>query len=790
MKRKELLVVSFLFLFITGIFFYKTVLFRQVPFPGDLLVAEYNPWKSYSYLGFVPGSYPNKAQYFDVLRQLYPWRSFAFSSLFSGQIPLWNPYNFSGTPLLANFQSAVFYPFNIVFLFAPFVVGWSILVFLQSFLTGLFTYLYCRKINFSKLASVLSSVSFTFSSFLTVWLEYNTIGHVVLYLPLALFCIESLLQKKSRFIILLFILSIAFPIFAGHPQLFVYELIFLVLYTIFRIYIIDGKNKRGSSIIFFLVLFSLGIGLGAIQWVLGLQLILSSARAPLDYKFMMEKILIQPFQLVMLVVPDFFGNPATRNYWISDTYVGKMFSIGIIPLLLLPFTFLGKQRKLPLFFGCTALVILTLTTANPVTGFLYSISLPFFASSSPTLGIFLFCFSLSILSGFGLDNFRGEKKLSLILKSFGLILILFFVFWLGFFIAKQTNLEFSQNVQIGFKNLLYATGIAGLSIFLLLAGFYKKKLLIGIIVLLILIQCGDLFRSFQKFNPFVPSDLVYPPAPIINQLKKIAGINRFIGYGNSVIEANFATEEYIYSPEGYDPLYPKRYGQFIQSAKNGKIATSFTAQTRSDATVFPSQTFKELIENPYRKKVLDTLGVKYILSRQEDLSDLPNEYEIVFNEEGWKIIKNSNSAPRAFLTNSYKIAVSNSDFEKNFFDPNFNPAKSIVLNKRVNVDPKKKSGKIISTNYGQNKIQFKIDSSHSTLLFLSDTWYPGWTALIDNKETEILRADFAFRAVVVPAGKHNITFLYQPPLFIIGVIISMVSISLTGLFLLLYKRFI
>lgn len=51
----------------------------------------------------------------DAIRQIYPWKELAVSMIKEGQLPLWNPYAFSGTPLLANIQTAVFYPLNILF---------------------------------------------------------------------------------------------------------------------------------------------------------------------------------------------------------------------------------------------------------------------------------------------------------------------------------------------------------------------------------------------------------------------------------------------------------------------------------------------------------------------------------------------------------------------------------------------------------------------------------------------------------------------------------------------------
>src|SRR5260221_365991 len=92
----------FILCFITFIFFWHVFIKGYIPFPGDLLLSEYNPWRHTSYFGYVAGSIPSKAQYFDVIRELYPWKTLVIEQLKQHHIPLWNPYNFSGAPLMAN----------------------------------------------------------------------------------------------------------------------------------------------------------------------------------------------------------------------------------------------------------------------------------------------------------------------------------------------------------------------------------------------------------------------------------------------------------------------------------------------------------------------------------------------------------------------------------------------------------------------------------------------------------------------------------------------------------------
>ena len=76
----------------------------------------------------------------DTWTQFYYWRQFAFETLARGELPLWNPYVFSGTPFVAGLQSAIFYPLNWIFLFLPtaFAINLSIALhcFLASFFSG------------------------------------------------------------------------------------------------------------------------------------------------------------------------------------------------------------------------------------------------------------------------------------------------------------------------------------------------------------------------------------------------------------------------------------------------------------------------------------------------------------------------------------------------------------------------------------------------------------------------------------------------------------------------------
>lgn len=785
MRRKEAVFIFILFLIIAGVFFYKTIFFGLIPFPGDLLVFEYNPWRTYSYLGYNPGSFPNKAQYFDVLRQLYPWKTLSIDLFKKAEFPLWNPYNFSGAPLLANFQSAVFYPFNLLYLFLSRGISWTVLVFLQPFLASVFTYFYARKVTLGRIASLFAALSYGFSSFMTVWLEYNTVGHVILWLPLILLSVEKLLQKARIVWLLVFTFSVVSSLFGGHPQVFLYFFFFSLLYAFYRMWVLRKLKK--ANVLFVVLLFFSSLGIGAAQFLPGMELVSQSARAPHDYQFLVDKILIQPWQLVMLFVPDFFGNPATRNYWPADTYVGKVTSIGLISLFFVLFALWKSKNTFTTFFGFSSLTILLLTTSNILTKYLYMIEIPLISSSSPTLSIFIFCFSLSLLSGFGVDAWLKEKQsLKNVIYWVSPFLFLFLLLW------AAVSFEWAQNIRVGMKNLLFSSLLLGVGVLLLGIGAMKKRWKHAVLIALLFFNLFDLFRLFERFNPFVPKELVFPQAPLFEFLRKEAGYNRFWGYGTAYIDANFATEYKLFAPDGYDPLYPRKYGEFIQSAREGKIETRFTTQNRSDAILVRGFGENDLSSNKHRLKVLDALGVRYILDKVENKSTdqtfPPDRFTLIHEDSGWRVFENRKASPRAFLTTRYQTFHTKEEFETIFFSESFDPAKEILLEEDVMTGPDPVAGSIEFVSYTSNVVTLRADANVDNLLSLSDTYYPGWKAFVDEEETKIYRANYAFRAIAVPSGSHTVVFRYEPQSFRQGLSLTVVSLLLFGCILVVRRK--
>ena len=89
------------------------------------------------------------------------------------------------------------------------------------------------------------------------------------------------------------------------------------------------------------------------------------------------------------------------------------------------------------------------------------------------------------------------------------------------------------------------------------------------------------------------------------------------------------------------------------------------------------------------------------------------------------------------------------------------------------------SAKLI--NLGELNVE--VNTSAPGLLIVTDQYYPGWQAFIDGKQAAIYAVDGIFRGVFLEEGDHIIQFKYQPLWFIIGGIISSLSLLITVIFI-------
>lgn len=757
------------FIFIATIFFLPYLFNNKSPIPSDTIIGLYHPFRD-----LYADSNPNGIVYknfliTDPVRQQIPWKYLSVELLRNLEIPSWNPYSLSGAPLAANFQSAVFYPLNILFYIFPFQLAWGILIFFQPILMGFFLFLYLRNLKINAYASLLGGLVFAYSGFSIAWLTWGTIGHTALWLPLVLLSIDKIYDllvlnisninnqrskiqiKNKRLFAWTFILtaSLSASLFGGHLQTFFYLFLLIIAYTIVR-WLHYGRPKK--SLWVFASCYLIFVLITSVQWLPTLQLINLSARN-LDLDWQTSGWFIPWQNLIQFIAPDFFGNPATLNYWGVWNYGEFIGYIGIMPLALALFSLFYRYDRKTFFFGSILFISLIFSLPTFLAKIPYVMNIPFISTAQPTRLIFLTDFSLAILAAFGLDKLIKKYKSTQLIPSILFLSIVIALLWGVVIFNSHNMLEISESdLIVASRNLILPTILIGISVLLLLSWhiFSNKKYANLILVTILIVSVFDLFRFGLKFTPFTDRDYFFPNTKVIDFLQKHSGINRSMSLDDRILPPNFSVIYKLQFVDNYDPLYLRRYAELIAAIERNK------------PNISPPFGFNRIITpKNFNSELIDVMGVKYILSLKELKSDKLNK---VFAEGQTIVYENINVFDRAFFVEDISPASSKEEAIRKMFDPNINFRKTAIVENWDNRYESFASGSASISQYDTNRIEIDVNVGGLGFMVLTDTYYPTWRVKICDlklgncKNADIYLTNYNFRGVIVPRGTHKVVF--------------------------------
>lgn len=797
-STKFLLSILILFIFLTLAIFWP-IFFGKVNLNGNLLVSFYVLYgENLPYKNIVG---------LDQLRLYFPNYSLVIEEIKNFNLPQWNPYIFAGNLNLASLQSAVFYPLNVFSLILPHVEFWHLLRISPSILGSFFTFLFLRNLRISKLAALFGSIIFGFSPFIITWGEeqVNT-PHTIIWLPLILFCIDKLVQSRPKpsffneAYFSLIAISIAFSVFAGFIQTTIYLVIFSLFYAVFRVGI--GK-KNIWAFCKILAAFLVGIALSAIQLVPTAQLYFDSARSTVNLKEVLFNFLLPIESILTLFAPDLFGNPVTWNFFrrgLATYYEGIMF-IGV-PTIIFAFYIIFEKRKEKLvqFLAIAGLLALFFTLALPTSKFFISLPIPFLSTSITNRLLFIPTFSLAVLASLGIDYWISTKdkkifKYILAVATIYTFIILYLlgVKFLRFPYFHSGVFSTTETLRISFRNLALPILVFGVTSFSILIVTFKilKVSRSKVALLVIFITYLHFFLFAQKYFSFSDRKNVFPELSVLNFIKENQGVYRSWGVGKAYFENNFATQYRIFWPEGYNSLNIRSYAEFTYLMQGAKL-DDFVF--RADAGLGHGKT-EELIPDPNRRKLIDLVGVKYVIASTNGSQIMEaNNFRKVFTSSqddlGFAVFENLEVMPRAFLASNYEGPPQVASFGKNdkqikeerrklipqkLLSDSFDFRNVLILEEPSPISAQFGEGNAEILSYKPQEVIIKTKSNRPKLLFLSDNYYPGWKATVDGDETEILRANYTFRAVPLTAGDHEVRFYYDSEVFKVGAAISILS---------------
>ena len=723
--------------------------------------------------------------------------------------PYWTDSAFGGMP---TYQLGAKYPNDFIGMiddglrFLPRPADYLFLYFL-----GFYGLMLVLKID--PLKAFFGALAFGFSTYLIIILGvgHNAKAHAIAYMPLVIAGFILVFRKKYIFGGLVTMFAVALEINANHFQMTYYLLIFLLILSSYFIYL-AVKEKHYKSILYsFGVLAVAGIfalGANATNLLATAEYADFSTRGKSELTFnpdgskatsnsAMTRDYITEYSYGIaesfnLIAPRLFGGSNNETlgadskmydfmigqgvqeaqakdfvsgmptYWgdqpivAAPAYIGAVvFFLGILALFI-------DKRKIKYAFLTGALVALVLSWGKnlPALTDFFIDYVPMynkFRAVSSIQVILELCFP--VLAIMGLQSFfktQTELQKKALLEtgvfSLGVILILFLCKSLFSFSGGNDD-YFIQTYGPDFvsalkedRKSLYSADLLRSGFFILLSAgvlwlFIKNKLAQNTAIILVgILMIFDLFFVDKKYvsgKDFVSGREVEVPfqeTPAdIQILKDTTHYRVFEVNGN----LSSARASYFHnSIGGYHAAKPRRMQQLFdyQIAKNNM-------------------------------EILNMLNVKYVIQTDKEGKEFPTSNPDA-NGNAWfvravKVVDNSNDEMKALdRLDSKNVAVVN--------------RKEFEIKKKAFA--KDSSASILLDTYKPNHLKYSSNNGNEGLAVFSEMYYgKGWNAYVDGKETPYVRADYALRALIIPAGKHTIEFKFEPQVVKTGSMITLFS---------------
>ena len=361
----------------------------------------------------------------DGVLQFYGWRDLVFDAWRKGDLPFWNPYQLCGTPLLANSQSAGFYPLHILMglLGVPTALAITLLAWFHLAWACIGTRWLAKLLGANELGAMIAGASFGLSAFMVSWTSLASVVTTCSWIPWVLCFAVLLTVTKSerdawvqRFLGL--VGCITMMLLGGHLQFAAYGLIALFVFGLAR-----AIQQRSSWRAYALCSIAVATGflLAAPQVIPTLAFSQLSSRkidpTPEGAAAYVSGAL-QISELTGFVVPSFTGLPGqatesgTPSYWPALVKRGAAFAEGALsvgPLVFGPL-FLLDRRKFALNWPILLTVLIGLLLALGPLSYLMYLTAPGWSSTgSPGRACFIAVLALCVLAGCLLPNSMEPK---------------------------------------------------------------------------------------------------------------------------------------------------------------------------------------------------------------------------------------------------------------------------------------------------------------------------------------------------------------------------------------------
>lgn len=759
----------------------------------------------------------------DAVFWFFPAYQLVVNQIHAFELPLWNPYVFSGMPLLAVWQAGVFDPLN--WLYIVFGVSSRTLTLVQELsftLSALSTFAYSRSIGLGRRASLIASVVYGFGGYPIARTLYPALLHVTALTPLVLFAIERCYQQAGARKGWRWSTAgagiVAWQLFAGHPQPFIYSSVLAVTYALFSVtlrgHLVKGVRLRiGAQCA---AIFAAGAGLAAVQILPAWEFARESVRQNWSHE-MFTVHSLHPLSLLGSLIPFFHGGglgiyklPYWGNYWHHNE---AQIYLGAVALGLAVAGAIGAWRaghRIGMFWSGVAVIAVLASLGKyvgPLAWALYHV--PILNSfRSPNRHWMEVALAVSMLAAYAMDRLlcSHEERLGrTAVLATGMCLVLvtsigvLVVYWRETAEGLIKSLAESGQLVNGFlggAGFEFWIPVVSASLALLLLLCFVRSQQRGRWYPALLVFLLIDFNLYATFAPIASRPRLEEQIGSAMPTLESASSNDTGALRSHVLlnpSAGEFSPLFFFGHEmatGYDPLLSARYKTFsgideagrshlssllgstdqtldLLSVRHLLVAPNILSETSGDSPV--DATYRAQLKETSRWRVLATRSAA---DRFKDFIVFENQTAL---PRAWLVLR------AAAYSDEDQLDLIHGGKGKETFSPremalvtfeDANGVDSLLTSSSTSVA----EGTVRTVTRSANAIEIEAETAQTAMLVLSELYDRGWHATVDGRAAKICRVNFLLRGVRLEAGRHVVKMWYSPWSARIGALVSVTTV--------------
>jgi hypothetical protein len=742
----------------------------KAPLPRDNADSWFGPWR-FALILFVLifAAYPEVITgsgtlfYRDFAILGYPWAQYQRDCFWHGELPLWNPLNNCGNPFLAQWCTLTLYPLSLFYLVLP--LSWSLGVFCLGhvFIAGFGMYFLARRWADSWFAGAVAGVAFAFNGMTINALQWPDYCVVLGWMPWVVLLVGRAWREGGARTIVPAALVGLLQMLGGVPELILLTWLFVLAIQVAQL--LQGGPARVKMSARFVTVVALIGALAAIQLLPFLDFLAHSQRDPAFGKVTQWN--MPGWGWANLLVPLLYTFPWIHGvFYQYDQYCTSSYYAGVgVLALAIAAVWLVRQSRIRLLGAvCLFCLIISLGDHGPLYGWLLRIFPPLGLMRYPVKFMVLPSFLLPLLAAIGLARVFSaapaeRRRLGWRLAALGgcLAALIFFILWFAwrYPLYDPPYNRWPETLQNGLSRLGFLAFEGGLLWFSVRDAPFRRQWLMRLGLLLVVWL--DLLTHVPRQNPTAPRWVYQPGLLQLSPQPKI-GLTRAM----TSLAAELTLHEFMPTNVVQDVL-SRRQGLYSDcNLIDGlpKVTGVYSMQLRE------AERFRLLLCAEAAKEypqVEAFLGVSHVNSSSNVLLwETRTNYLPLVTSGQRPIFTTDDAALRAI------------------FAPDFD-AQNVVY---LPLEAKSKisaaesaSTKLAVHRFTAQRIECETESDRPAMVVVAQSYYHRWHAYVDGNRVPLWRANHAFQALEVPAGRHEVDLIYEDAAFRAGAVISAITLG-------------